>query len=37
MYVPPLSIRRFSYAMPIDGFKGWFKMIYKDGWKCTFL
>ena len=33
----PLSIKRFSYAMPIDGFKGWFKLIYKDGWKCMFL
>jgi hypothetical protein len=37
VYVPPLSIRRVSYAMSIDGFKGWFKLIYKDGWKCMFL
>jgi len=24
----------FSYPIPIDGFYGWFKLLYKDGWKC---
>jgi Solute carrier family 35 len=37
VYALPLSIKRFSYAMPVDGFDGWFKLIYKDGWKCMFL
>lgn len=34
VYALLLWIWEFSHARPTDGFKGWLKMIYNDGWKC---
>jgi hypothetical protein len=37
VYASPLWVRVFSHARPTDGFKGWLKVIYHDGWKCMLL